>query len=63
MRQNAGALAPSLRVLCVSRREHFYQMLLHRGIEPATEVGIFYLPPIEAEVLGAFDEKYVYRHI
>jgi len=31
MRQNAGALAPTLRILCASRRERFIKRPLSRG--------------------------------
>ena len=37
LRQNAGVTAPSLRVLCASRRERFYQTPHQSGIEPTTE--------------------------
>jgi hypothetical protein len=50
--------APSLRVLCATRREHFIKCPFSGGLYPPLKQKSVYPPPIEAGVLRAFD-KYV----
>ena len=57
LRQNAGAKAPSRRVLCATRCEHFIKCPISGWLNPPLMEKSVYPPPLEAGVLGHLIKK------